>query len=174
MHRKKIAVNDFKIPPIKLWADQWLMLTAGDYNKNSYNFMTVAWGGFIVMWAKPTVMVVVRPSRHTFGYIEKYDSFTLSAFAPEYRDKLLLCGTKSGRDFDKIKSSGLTPEPAKSIECPVFKEAELIVECKKIYAEDFNPAKFISPDIEKQYNGGDYHKMFFGEILNIEANEKYL
>ena len=173
MNRKKIVVNEFHIPPIKLWADQWLLLAAGDYQKKSYNFMTVAWGGFIVMWGKPAVMVVVRPSRHTFGYIEKYDTFTLSAFTPEFREKLLLCGSKSGRDFDKIKHSGLTPSSAEKVNCPVFSEAELIIECKKIYSEDFNPKNFIDADIAKQYNGGDYHKMYFGEILHIEGTEKY-
>ncbi len=172
MNRRQISTNDLKLNPMKSWAEDWLLLASGSFKTNNFNMMTVAWGGYCVMWTKPIAMIVVRPSRFTFSFIEKNDFFTLSAFPEEYKKNLTICGTKSGRDFDKKKSSGLTPEAGKKIDSPSFAEAELIIECKKIYFDDFKPSNFLSKDIEPQYNGSDYHRMYFGEIIYIEATEK--
>jgi flavin reductase (DIM6/NTAB) family NADH-FMN oxidoreductase RutF len=92
--------------------------------------MTVAWGSMGVMWGKPFAQVVVRPVRYTFEFMEQYDSFTLCAFPAEYRQTLLMLGTKSGRDGDKIAESGLTPVVSANVAAPGFAEAELIVELR--------------------------------------------
>ena len=118
-------------------------------------------------------MVVVRPQRYTYEFMEKYDDFTLTAFSPGYKDALKLCGTKSGRDMDKIKEAKLTPIASTDIGSPGFEEAELIIECKKIYSEDFKPEKFLVPEIDKCYPDKDYHRVYFGEIVNISGVGKY-
>jgi hypothetical protein len=86
-----------------------MLLMCGDYGIGHYNAMTVGWGSLGTMWGRPFVQVVVRPSRYTYEFMEQYDTFTLGAFPEEYRDAMLLLGTKSGRDGDKIGESGLTP-----------------------------------------------------------------
>ncbi len=156
----------------QIWSEQWLLLTSGDFNAE-YNAMTVGWGSFGVMWKKPFAQIVVRPTRHTYKFCEKYDSFTLSAFGPEYRDAVLLLGTKSGKSGNKIAESGLTPAASEHVRAPGFKEAELVVECKKIYWQDFNPENFLSDDINLQYPEKDYHRIYYGEILGVSGMEKY-
>lgn len=157
----------------ELWLNKWFLLTSGDFEKNHYNTMTVAWGYFGIMWNKPMAVVVVRPTRFTFEFMEKYDTFTLTAFDKKFKKDLNLLGTKSGRDGDKIAETGLTVVSSQLVLAPAFKEAELIIECKKAYWDDFKPENFLNPEIEKSYPKKDYHRMYFGEILHIFGDEKY-
>ena len=123
------------------------------------------------MWGKPFVQVVVRPSRYTFEFMEKYNTFTLCAFPEKYRDDLNLLGTKSGRDGDKISETNLEIIPSKNVLSPSFAQAELIIECNKIYWQDFDPQNFVSQKIDKHYPLKDYHRIYFGEILEILSSE---
>ena len=84
-----------------------------------------------------------------------------------------MCGTKSGKDIDKLKLSGFTPCASKFADSPSFEEAELVMECRKMYYGDFDPAKFLLPEIAKVYTSNDYHRMYLGEIIHIEGTEKY-
>jgi flavin reductase (DIM6/NTAB) family NADH-FMN oxidoreductase RutF len=156
-----------------LWLNQWFLLTSGDFDAGHYNTMTVAWGSFGIMWQKPIAAVVVRPTRYTFEFIEKYETFTLTAFDLKYKDQLKLLGTKSGRDGDKIAEAGFDIVPSEKVDAPAFKQAELIIECKKIYWDDFKPENFLDSTIEEKYPKKDYHRMYFGEILAIKGVEKY-
>lgn len=173
MARQEIDFYDFGPRVFHLWGEQWMLLAAGDNAPGKFNIMTVGWGSLGIMWGKPFALAVVRPSRHTYGFMNEADTFTLSAFSPEYRDALLMCGTKSGRDTDKVAESGLTPIASTKVAAPGFDEAELIIECRKIYFDDFKPAQFLAPEIEGNYGGSDYHRMFFGEVLAIRGEEKY-
>ncbi len=171
MNRINIKPEEFKTDAIHLWDKQWLLLTAGD--RENYNTMTVAWGSIGNMWNKPFVMVVVRDHRYTYEFIEKHDTFTLTAFTEEYRKALGVLGSKSGRDGDKIFEVGLTPEISSEVEAPGFAEAELVIECKKIYFDDFRPENFLDSDINKCYPDKDYHRFYFGEIIKIRGAEKF-
>lgn len=173
MVRNKIEVKELNVNPHHIWNDQWFLLTCGDFAKGEFNTMTVAWGSFGTMWHKPFAQIVVRPTRYTYEFTEKYDNFTLTAFPEEYKKALSLLGSKSGRDLDKIKESGLTPIASKIVSSPGFAEAELIIECKKIYWDDFKPEQFLDPVIEKSYPDRDYHRAYFGEMIYIEGTAKF-
>lgn len=164
MERKPIAFNDLLVRSHQLWAEQWLVLTSGDFAAGQFNSMTVAWGSLGTMWAKPFVQVVVRPTRYTREFMEKYDTFTLCAFPEQQRKALQLLGTKSGRDGDKISESGLTAVASDVVAAPCFAEAELVIECRKMYWQDMEPGNFLDPAIQKNYPHKDYHRIYFGEI----------
>jgi len=166
---KKIEPKNFTTEIFDLWDEQWLLLSSGDFKAGRYNAMTVAWGGFGIMWNLPIAMVVVRPSRYTFEFINEYDSFTLCAFPNDYKKALTLLGTKSGRDGDKIRESGLTPMVNDAVAAPAYREAILTLACRKLYYSDFDPSHFLDARIERQYNGQDYHRMVYGEVLQINA-----
>jgi uncharacterized protein (DUF952 family)/flavin reductase (DIM6/NTAB) family NADH-FMN oxidoreductase RutF len=168
----EIHFLDFQIKSFDIWEKTWLLLTSGDFSKGDFNSMVVGWGGFGIMWKKPIAMVVIRPTRHTFKFINSYDSFSLCVFPEKYREELNLLGTKSGRDGDKIKESGLTTIRSKTIAAPIYEQAELTFECRKMYWEDFDPTKFISPDIDKNYPKKDYHRVIFGEIVKIFGDKQ--
>jgi len=169
MKRIDIDPGRLLLPAVSVWANQWFLLASGDVAKKDYNCMTVAWGGLGAMWGKPLAMVVVRPSRHTWGFMERCDSFTLSAFGEEHRKALSYCGGHSGRDGDKVKACGLTPISSRTVRSPGFDEARLILECRKTYFSDMDPSHFLDPSIEGNYSGKDYHRIYFGEILAVSG-----
>jgi len=173
MNRKQIEIDDFLVKATDIWKNQWMLITSGDFDQKKYNTMTIGWGSIGVMWNKPFVQAVVRPTRYTFDFTEKFNTFTLTAFSEKYKSALSLLGTKSGRDSDKILESGLTPIASGKVAAPGFEEAELIIECKKIYWDDFKPEKFVDKSIEKAYPLKDYHRIYFGEIVNILGTEKF-
>ena len=168
---REIDPKKLSVEPVDLWANQWLLLTAG--TMEDCNMMTVAWGSFGTMWHRPFAQVVVRPQRHTYGFIEQYDTFTLCAFPDSLRPALKLLGTRSGRDIDKVEASGLTPLASIAVPAPGFAEAELIVECRKIYWDDVEPDHFLEPAIDENYPQRDYHRIYFGEILAVRGTGDY-
>jgi len=166
---KELTTKQLKIAAVDLWLKQWLLLTSG--TMDDCNSMTVAWGSIGGMWWKPFVQVVVRPDRYTFEYMEKYPTFTLCSFPETCRDALKVLGTKSGRDGNKIDETGLTVVASKVVGAPSYDEAELVLECKKMYWQDMDPAHFMDPTIEDSYPKQDYHRIYFGEILRINAED---
>ncbi len=173
MKREPIPIEELDVRIHHLWDVQWLLLTAGDFAAGSYNTMTVSWGSLGVMWNVPFAQVVVRPGRHTFNFIDRLPTFTLCAFAERYRPALQRLGTKSGRDGDKIAESGLTPQPSSAVAAPGFAEAELVLECRKIYSDDLDPARFLDPAINRNYPAKDYHRFYFGEIVAVSGTDDY-
>lgn len=173
MARESIPPNQLQVRAHHLWDAQWLLLTSGDFRSGRYNAMTVAWGSLGVMWNRPFAQVVVRPIRHTYGFMEQFETFTLCAFAEKHRLALQLMGTMSGRDGDKIAEAGLTPIASSKVAAPGFEEAELILECRKIYWDDVVPIHFLDPEIDKNYPEKSYHRVYFGEILAIRGEAPY-
>ncbi|MBN1896025.1 flavin reductase [bacterium] len=166
MKRQNIPLEQFRVPPFDLW-EKGMVLSAGDFSSGRYNAMTVAWGSIGRMWNMPFVQVVVRPVRFTYEFMEGHDDFTLCAFPPEYRKALQILGTRSGRHGDKIGISGLTPQPASCVTAPAFEQAEWVIECRKIYSDDFRPARFLDEGIQDEYPNRDFHRFYFGKVLAV-------
>jgi len=173
MTRQPIAIDDLRLQPLKQFDKDWFLLTAGDFSTGQFNSMTISWGSIGYIWSRPIMHVVVRPTRHTYQLMETYDTFTLCAFGEEHRKALNLLGTKSGRDGDKIKESGLTPIASVVAAAPGYAEAELIFECRKIYWGDIDPQHFLAADISQNYELSDYHRFYYGEILHIAGKDLY-
>jgi len=169
-----IPFDQFHTRIFDLWDNRWFLLTCGDFASGQFNTMTVSWGSTGIMWGKPFMQVVVRPQRYTRHFIEKYDTFTLSVLPESYRDALNLLGIKSGRDGDKIHEAGLTPVASHAVAAPAFAEAELVIECRKMYWADLDPAHFIGIDASRIYPRQDFHRSYYGEILAIFGRETYL
>ena len=159
---KSVSIYDIKDNVFKLIADDWMLVTAGSLK--SFNTMTASWGTLGELWNRKIAVCFVRPSRHTYQFMEREDVFSLSFFDEKYRDALNFCGTKSGRDVDKMAHTGLTPLTSKS-GTVYFEQARLVLICRKIYIQDLDPGKFLDPKIEKQYPKKDYHRMYVGDIV---------
>jgi len=176
MTREPIPFDELLVKSHYLWSEQSLLLTSGDFAEGlalAFNTMTVGWGSLGTMWGRPFAQVVVRPIRYTYQFMERYDTFTLCAFPEDCCDALQLLGTKSGRDGDKIAEAGLTPIASTQIAAPGFAEAELIIECRKIYWDDLDPARFLDPRIERHYPQKTYHRIYFGQIVAIWGERSY-
>lgn len=153
---------------IKLIRQDWFLITAGNLDK--FNTMTASWGTMGELWNKKVAFIFVRPTRFTYEFTEKNDFFSLSFFDDKYRDALKFCGTKSGRDYDKAKETGLTPILT-DLETVCFQEAKLVLNCKKIYYYDIDPNNFIDSAIDKEYPKKDYHRVYVGEILSCLSKQ---
>ncbi len=161
---KEISPRDINKNAIKLITEDWALLTAGD--ADGWNTMTVSWGGLGELWGKDVAFVFVRPQRYTKEFIDNSEYFTLSFFDESYKGALRICGAKSGRDIDKAKETGLTP---------VFEngtthlaQANLVIVCKKLYAQDMTPDSFIDKTIiDDNYKSNDFHTTYVGEIIKV-------
>jgi len=164
---EKIRPEELSENVFKLIGSDWMLITAGP--PEEHNTMTASWGGFGVIWNKKVCFCVIRPTRHTYGFIEKAENFTLSFFDESYRNSLQFCGTKSGRDVNKAQETGLTPTTGTLPGTTYFAEARLVIECRKLYYQDIDPANFLDPDIDKNYPEKDYHRMYIGEIVECRV-----
>ncbi len=175
---RKIDPREIPGNPIELIGEEWMLLTAG--NKESYNTMTVGWGTLGDIWGNPVITCYVRPDRYTFNFIEKSEYYTLCFFDRNYRSKLRYCGATSGRDLkgkNKAEEAGLTPMYTENGSI-YFKEAYLVLECKKLYSDQFKAENFAAEVvmIGKEGAGGpaqsvynemsEYHKFYIGGIVN--------
>ena len=147
---------------------EWMLITAGKPEK--FNTMTASWGGLGVLWNASVSFAFVRPSRYTFEFLEQEKYYSLSFLGMNQRRALQLCGSKSGRDIDKVKEAGLTPvfdAPA-----PYFEQAELTLICRKLYTQDLDPAHFLDPSLMGNYKDGDFHRLYVGEITKVLARTR--
>jgi flavin reductase (DIM6/NTAB) family NADH-FMN oxidoreductase RutF len=173
MNRRPIEINRLRLKPIHLWGVQSLLLTSGDFAQGAYNAMTIGWGSLGVMWGRPFVQVVIRPVRYTYQFMERYDTFTVCAFPARRAEALELLGTKSGRDGDKIAEAGLHPVASVTVAAPSYAEAELVLECRRIYWDDIDPSRFLDAGIEAKYPRKDYHRIYYGEIVAAFGVARY-
>ena len=154
--------------PFKLIGSDWGLVTAG--NHDSMNTMTVSWGGVGIMWNRPVAFTFIRPQRYTFEFVEREEFYSVCFFDEQYRGALSFCGSKSGRDYDKIKESGLTP--VYSDGTVYYEEAKLVLICKKIAVGDIKPEQILDKTvITRCYPDSDFHKVFVGEIVKVLEKE---
>ncbi|MDZ7722490.1 MAG: flavin reductase [candidate division KSB1 bacterium] len=167
MDFKNISTHDVTVNPFDLWDKQWLLLTCGNFEDDRFNSMTVAWGSFGTMWKRPFAQIVVRPNRYTYEFTTQYDDFTLCTFPESHRAALKYMGSHSGRDGDKVGPAGITPIASQNVKSPAYAEAELIFECRKMYWDDMRSDNFLYPEIDKLYPQKAYHRVYFGEVVNV-------
>lgn len=165
---KKINIKELDKNAVSLFDDKWCLITAG--TKDSYNTMTASWGAMGELWNKDVCFAFIRPQRYTYEFTEREELFTLSFFGEQYRKALSFCGTKSGRDYDKAKETGLTPMEIDG--SMAFEESEIVIVLKKVAIQDINPEGFIDGTIdEKCYPSKDYHRMYIGEVVACYVKE---
>ena len=171
MALKEITASEMELSTLRIGGD-WMLITAGTA-ETGFNTMTASWGHLGSIWGHGkdalTSVVYVRPQRYTKEFIDQGEFFTLCFFGEEYRKVLQVCGSKSGRDMDKVKECNLT---VKTAECgaPYFEEAELVLVCRKRYCQEMDANQMPEDIKEKWYPNKDYHVMYISEI--VEALQK--
>ncbi len=154
----------------ELIGKEWMLVTGG--TKDNFNMMTASWGGIGWLWNKPVAFIFIRPERYTYPLIEKNDHLTLSFLGHDeaMRKVYNFCGSKSGRDFDKVKETGLTPIETEH-GAITYEEARLTIEGRKMFRSKFTPEEFLDKAaLERWYNdqpGGSLHTMYIVEIEKV-------
>ncbi len=168
---KEIKPEELNENPFKLIGKDWMLITSEKDGR--VNMMTASWGGVGILWDKNVVTVYIRKSRCTKEFIDNADNFSLCILGEKYRKQLAYCGSKSGRDEDKVKATGLTVAHEKCSDdsnCPYFEESRLVFVCKKLYAQEMNAQSFTKKAADfpqKFYANDDWHMMYIAEIEKI-------
>ena len=132
-----------------------VLVTVADREGNS-NIFTVAWAGTICT-NPPMLSISVRPERHSYHMMKETGEFVVNlttesmAWATDY------CGVRSGRDVDKWKETGLTPEKANVVDVPVIKESPVNIECRVVKVEELGS-----------------HHMFLAQVVAVDVDEAYM
>lgn len=133
------------------------------------NLMTIGWGTLGSVWGKPLWVVLVRPSRYTYRCIEQMQCFTVNVPTGAIAPACAVCGSKSGRDIDKFAVCGLTPERATAIQAPAVAECPIVYECRVVHYNDVLEPHLAAEITADAYEGGDFHRVYWGEILAARA-----
>ena len=154
---------EFTTDILSVFDKKWALVTAG--NEDSFNTMTISWGGLGTIWGKPVATVYVRTSRYTHDFMDSNEFFTVSFYPEECRKILGVLGSKSGRDMDKMKDSGLTP--VKAGDSISFREAEVTLVCRKLFKQQLDVENMPEDVAKAMYEGQAPHDMYIGEIVDI-------
>lgn len=148
---------------LKLIGKDWMLITVKD--GEGANAMTASWGCMGVLWNKPVAVCFIRPQRYTYGLAENEERMSLAFFGEGYREALSLCGSKSGRDCDKLSLAGLTVSDVDGV--PVIDQASTVVIGKKLYADDLKEDNFIEKAMLDNYKNKDFHRIYVLEIQKV-------
>lgn len=171
--KKEIEIAEYAGEILKALKTGVLLTTKAGGKVNS---MTIGWGSLGIVWNKPTFIAFIRENRFTRSQVEKNPEFTVNIPHGAFDKRILeFCGTKSGRDVDKIEELGLTPETPKIISVPAIKELPLTLECRVVYRQkhdaqaltEENRKKFYPQDVDGSFYDAnrDFHTAYYGEIV---------
>ena len=163
---REISAEELICSPFKLIGKDWLMICAADNTKASgANMMTASWGGLGILWNKPVATVYIRPQRYSYSLVEGLDRISLCFTGSQLRDALAFCGSKSGRDFDKPAHLGL--DIGFDGDVPFVEQSEIVMICKKAYADDLKKSNFVDTAHLKNYPHDDFHRFYILEIEKV-------
>ncbi len=138
------------------------------------NVMTIGWCLSGVMWGSPYVAVPVRQTRYTHDLLEAHGEFTLYAPTQSFSKQIGFCGTKSGRDVDKIAELGLAMGLSDYVDAPMVLEPGFVAHCKTLFKTDYSKVNMADEIYEKWYTGGinqdNFHTLYFAQVVAVTQN----
>jgi Conserved protein/domain typically associated with flavoprotein oxygenases, DIM6/NTAB family len=167
---KTVNPSELSENVFNLIGDEWMLIGASKPD-GTFNMMTASWGQMGIMWGAPSVTCLIRKTRLTYEYTEASPTAAFSFFGDDCRDQLGRLGSKSGREIDKMRDSGLTPVVEDGTVW--FKEARLVIFGRKFYAHDLIPAQFQIPGLcDSIYPEKNYHRVYTYAIEKIIIKDR--
>jgi flavin reductase (DIM6/NTAB) family NADH-FMN oxidoreductase RutF len=120
------------------------------------NIITLSWAANVCS-NPPTVVVGIRPERHSYDMVKEAGEFVLNIPSSDLIEGTVFAGTKSGKNYDKFTECKFTAEPASRIKAPMIKECPINIECK---TREIIPL--------------GVHDLFIAEVLAVHIDEKNL
>lgn len=120
------------------------------------NIITVAWAG-TVCTNPPMVSISVRPSRYSYGILQRTGEFVINLTNEELVRACDYCGVVSGREVDKFKETGLTPLAMEQVAAPGIAESPVNIACRVTEARELGS-----------------HTMFIAEVLGVTIDDAYM
>jgi len=134
------------------------------------NAMAIGWALLGIVWGRQICAVMVRPSRYTYQCIEATGDFTVNLPPPELAEEVAFCGTESGRDYDKFEHCGFTATPGRAVKSPGIAECVATFECRVVHRSDVVPEHLVPEIVSQLYARGDFHRVYYGEIMACYAD----
>jgi len=104
----------------------------------------------------PLLLVCIDKNSFTAKQISKTKEFTINIPDSSLRNKVLICGKKSGEKIDKAKLAGLTYADSMAVKPKIIKECIGHIECK----------------VTKRIDGGECY-VFLAKVLKSYVDEKF-
>jgi flavin reductase (DIM6/NTAB) family NADH-FMN oxidoreductase RutF len=118
------------------------------------NIMVAGW--FVPLSGEPPLIgVSLAEERYSLQLVLETKEFVIAFPSEDMAQEVLVCGTKSGRDIDKLKETNLKKLPARKVKVPLIDGCVVNFECRLV--EDL-PV-------------GD-HVLLVGEILTAHISEQ--
>ena len=118
------------------------------------NIITLSWVG-VLCSEPPVVGVGIRLSRFSHHIIKDTGEFVLNLPSEDQVWQTDYCGHASGRDKDKFKECGFTPEKGLDVSAPIIRECPINIECK----------------VTQSVLLGS-HELFLGQIVTIQVDDR--
>lgn len=131
------------------------------------NVMTIGWANIGILWYRPFFIAYVRRSRYTHELLEETGDFTVNVPPDNFDDVIEYCGTRSGRNVDKVKELGLKIEDSRIVKSPGLAASPVTLECKIVFKKEIESNDVPSHVRDRFYSKDDYHTCYFAEIVNI-------
>ncbi len=154
---------DFFGETMKRLRGDGIILVAGD----PPNPMTIGWATIGTIWNRQVMTVLVRPTRFTFHLMENAKDFSVCVLPDGFEKHLAFCGTKSGKDHDKIRVCSFSMKPGIKISTPYIGESKYHFECRMIHRHKLDPATLDPAIAKRYYPKKDWHTVFYGEVLGL-------
>lgn len=132
-----------------------VMVTCGDIDDVS-NIITIAWTGTVCS-DPPMCYISVRKERFSHDLIVQSREFVINITTQALSKATDWCGVKSGRDINKFKALGLTPERGQKVKAPLIAESPLNIECRVTDIRELGS-----------------HDMFLAEVVAVDADPKLI
>ena len=166
---EEIDVKDVQEDIFTLVGEDFGILTAG--TPETVNAMVTSWGGWGIVFGKPGMFHFLRSNRYTLEKMREEQRYTVSFFDERFKEDIMLFGMKSGRDSEKMKETKLTAVRTPE-DCPAWKEAKLIVECRLAEVTTVAPDDFYDAEnrkfVEDAYaETNDWHKLVLSQITHV-------
>jgi flavin reductase (DIM6/NTAB) family NADH-FMN oxidoreductase RutF len=161
--RKEVELFDVLQETLDKLDGDGILLVAGD----PPNPMTIGWGTIGYIWNRKIMTVMVRPVRHTFSLMESVKDFSVCVLPDHYKKQLNFCGTRSGRNINKLESCNLSVEKCIKVESFFIPESTIHIECRTVHKHYVDPSTLDPGIINRYYPKKDFHQVYYGEILGI-------
>jgi len=151
----RVADKRLLAPSTALFPVPVVLVSCGDID-GTKNAITLAWVG-TASSEPPVITIGVRPTRYSYGLIQRYGDFVVNLPTKDQVPVLEYCGTVSGRNEDKFSKANLTALRADEVRSPLIAEFPVNIECK----------------VKDRISLGS-HDMFVGEVVAVHADPSVL
>jgi flavin reductase (DIM6/NTAB) family NADH-FMN oxidoreductase RutF len=120
------------------------------------NIITVAWAGNVC--SSPAMLSIsVRKERYSYDIIKETGEFVVNLTSRKLVRATDWCGVRSGRDYDKFKEMGLTPQKSTYVSAPGIAESPVNIECKVKSVVELGT-----------------HDLFIAEVMGVSVDDRYM